>query len=251
VGPQSEWWTHQDINKSRRDNKADWPPDPYLIYGNYDIVKQNDSYIKMTGPASPVSGVKFIKEISIENNGSVKFTVTAENIREVNVSLDLWMNTRLDGFAKGYVPIDENGILKLVKKESDNSEVTPYRIEEDYFYFNPSIPEHPRREQVQEVHLNPRAGFIAGFNKRQMLIIRFEKLNKQLVHPEHGLVELYNFVNEKGDDTLLELEVHGAYRTLLPGETMSWTETWELYPYHGNTNTCQQIKYLQSYVNRM
>ncbi len=251
VGPQSDWWSNQDINKVRRDNKADWPPDPYLIYGNYEIISKEDDYIKMIGPSSPVSGVRLINEITIESRGTVKFTVTAENIRDKNVRLDLWMNTRLDGFAKGYVPIDENGILKLVKSENETNEVTPYRIEENYFYFNPSIPQHPRREQVQEVHLDPTAGFIAGFSERQMLIIRFEKLNKQLIHPEHGPVELYNFINEKGDDTLLELEVHSTYRMLLPGETMSFTETWELTPYNGDTNAANQIKYLQLYENRI
>ena len=251
VGPQSEWWVHQEANISRRDNKVNWPPDPYLIYGNYEIITQNENYIKMIGPASPISGVKLIKEISIGESGIVKFKVTAENIREINVSLDLWMNTRLDGFAKGYVPVDENGILELVKNESEVSEVTPYKIKEGYFYFDPSIPEYPRREQVQEIHLDPRAGFIAGFSEQQMLIIRFEKLKRQLIHPEHGLVELYNFINDKGDDTLLELEVHSTYRTLLPGETMSFTEFWELYPSHEDTNANQQIKYLQSYENRM
>lgn len=245
VGPQSDWWTYQDINKVRRDNKADWPPDPYLIYGSYDIITKEDDYIKMIGPASPVSGIRLINEILIESRGAVKFTATAENIRNGKISLDLWMNTRLDGFAKGYVPINENGILELVKSESETSEVTPYRIEENYFYFNPSIPQHPRCEQVQEVHLDPMSGFIAGFSERQVLIIRFEKLNKQLIHPEHGQVELYNFVNEKGDDALLELEVHSAYQTLLPGETMFFTETWELTPYNGDTNTNNQIKYLQ------
>jgi len=250
VGPQSDWWTSQDINKARQNNKADWPPDPYLIYGNYEIISQNNDYIKMIGPSSPVSGVRFVKEVSIRSEGRVNFTATAENIRDENISIDLWMNTRLDGFAKGYVPIDKNGILEFVKRENETSEITPYRIEEDYFYFIPSIPQQPRHEQVQEVHIDPRAGFIAGFSERQMLIIRFEIQKKQLIHPEHGHVELYNYVDEKGEDTLLELEVHSSYRILQPGETMSFSETWELTPYNGETSAANHIKYLQLYENR-
>ena len=33
IGPQSEWWTHQDIHIDKRDQKINWPPDPFLIYG--------------------------------------------------------------------------------------------------------------------------------------------------------------------------------------------------------------------------
>jgi len=251
IGPQKEWWTNQDINDFRRDNKADWPPDPYLIYGNYDIIIQEDDYLKMIGPESPISGVRLIKEISIDNIGVVTFTVTAENIRDESVCLDLWMNTRMDGFARGYVPVDDNGILELVKRENKTIEVTPYKIESGYFHFNPSIPKKPKREQVQEVHLDPSEGLIAGFSEGQMLIIRFEKLRKQLIHPEHGHVELYNYVNEKGDDTLLELEVHSAFRTLLPGETMSCTETWELIPYRGDRNGNNHINFLRQYRGKM
>lgn len=247
VGPQSEWWLHQDINIIRRDTKADWPPDPYLIYGKNEIIKKNDTYLKMIGPASPVSGVRLLKEISIDSSGRITFKATAENIRDENVSCDLWMLTRLDGFAQAYVPIAENGILELVKDETNTTEATPYKIQRKYFTYAPSLPVKPKTEQIQEAHLSPSAGFMAGFSEQQMLLIRFEKLDQELVHPKHGLVELYSYVNDTGDDSLLELEVHGVYRTLAPGEMMSLTETWELYPYNGDAITAEQIEFLETF----
>ena len=88
VGPQSEWWTHQTLNMKRNEEKADWPPDPYLIYGKNKILSRNDSSLKMVGPESPVSGVKIFKEISIKSSGAVTITSTAENIlNESNQSL--------------------------------------------------------------------------------------------------------------------------------------------------------------------
>jgi len=248
MGPQSEWWIHQDINEARRNRKAVWPPDPYLIYGKYKIISKSNASIKMAGPVSPVSGVRLFKEISIDSSGVVTFMATAENIRKESVSWDLWMNTRFDGFARGYVPIEENGIQEFVKSENKTSEVTPWKIENNYFTFCPSRPEKPKTEQVQEVHLKPSIGFIAGFSERQVLVIRFEKLDQSLIHPEHGQVELYNFVNETGKDRLLELEVHGAYCTLAPGETMTMTENWELLPYNGEANAAAHIEYFEKYL---
>jgi len=78
-----------------------------------------------------------------------------------------------------------------------------------------------------------------------MLLIRFEKVSQKAIHPNHGLVELYNSISKDGIETLLELEVHGAYKTLAPGETMSLTETWELYSYSGDTNSTSQIEFLE------
>jgi hypothetical protein len=248
VGPQSDWWMHQDLNEARRKAKADWPPDPYLIYGEYEIIEQSDSSIKMVGPASPISGVRLFKEIAIDSSGLVTFTAVAENIREESVSWDLWMNTRFDGYARGYIPIKGNGILDMVLGETETREKTPYRVENGHFAFRPSVPEKPKSEQVQEAHLHPSEGLMTCFGAQQMLLIRFEKLDRNLIHPQHGLVESYSFVNESEDDRLLELELHGAYRTLGPGETMSLTETWEVVPYEGSDNTEEHLAFLKYHM---
>ncbi|MFZ0455818.1 MAG: DUF4380 domain-containing protein [Ignavibacteriaceae bacterium] len=248
VGPQSEWWTHQTLNMERNREKADWPPDPYLIYGKNKILGKNDSSVSMIGPESPISGISIYKEISINSSGTVTITSRAKNIRNENVSWDLWMLTRLDGFAKAYVPVKNNGILKLLYSENKRIEITPYQIIKGYFTFNPSIPGGKKTEQVQEVHLYPGNDFIAGFGEEQMLLIRFKKLDKNLIHPQHGLVELYNNVSKDDSDRLLELEVHGAYKTLAPGAAASLTETWEVFPYDGDSSPDEQIKFLNNIV---
>lgn len=245
IGPQSEWWIHQDLNKNRRIQKAVWPPDPYLIYGKFDVIAQSDTMIKMAGPESPVSGVRLYKEITIDSTGIVTFTATAENIRAENISWDLWMNTRLDGFSQCWVPIEENGVLDLVKSDHEKTEATPYKISDGFFTYLPAIPQKPKKEQVQEAHLNPSKGFMIGFDERQMVIIRFEKIGQNVIHPNHGMVELYSYIDDTGDETLLELELHGAYRTLEPGETMSLTETWQVFPYNGNPIAEEQIEFIR------
>jgi hypothetical protein len=249
IGPQSEWWIHQNINKTRRDTEAVWPPDPYLIYGKYKITYQSKSCVKMVGPASPVSGIRIYKEVSINSSGIVVFTATVENIRKDTVRCDIWMNTRLDGFARGYVPLYDNGDVEFVMHENQTRELTPYYIMDGYFTFEPSIPKTPKKEQVQEAHLYPSNDIIAGFNENQMLLIRFIKNKRENIHPEHGAVELYSFINENGNERLLELELHGIYKTLAPREAMSMTETWELFVYNGDNNVKAHIDYLNNILN--
>ncbi len=244
IGPQSEWWANQSLNEQRHASKADWPPDPYLIYGRYKIIEQNHSRIKMRSPASPISGIRLFKEISLESDGRVIFTATAENIRKDTICWDLWMNTRLDGFAKAYVPVEDAGIKEFIHSEDEIKETTPFKIDSGYFSFSPSIPTKPKKEQVQEVHLYPSKGFIAGFTGQQMLLIRFDLLDEDRIHLEHGQVELYSFIGGAATDPLLELEVHSEYKLLAPGETMSFNEIWEILPYNGEDNATDQIQFL-------
>lgn len=250
IGPQADWWINQDINTDRRDKKADWPPDPYLIFADYKIISQTSDHLKMAGPASPVSGVRLTKEVSITPEGLVIFNATAENIRNEPVRIDLWMNTRLDGFARGYVPVDGDGNAEFIHQDTETGRATDYRINQGYFYFDPQKPAGEARPQVQEVHLYPSMGYLAGFSAGQLLLIRFDKIRQSLIHPKHGLVELYNYIDAAGSDNLLELEVHSAYQELLPGESMTWSESWQVIPYNGKSDPEAQITFLKNQVGQ-
>src|ERR1035437_7625364 len=71
VGPQSEWWTKQNINTDRRDSAAPWPPDPYMAYGEYTTLRSDKNCISLESPESPISGINVTKEIAINDDESV------------------------------------------------------------------------------------------------------------------------------------------------------------------------------------
>ncbi len=248
VSPQKEWWIHQSLNESRRKAKADWPPDPYLIYGKNKVISQTDTSLVLKGIDSPISNLRIDKTISISKDGKVTVTSEAENISDKNICWDLWMLTRLHGFANAFVPFSEAGFIDLVKKNTETLEATPYEIIDGFLTLNPSTPKHNKREQTQEFHIYPSSNFIVGFDKNQMLLIEFEMLKKEKVHPNHGLVELYSHVNKDGTDSLLELEVHGEYKCFAPGEKVSLTETWKLSSYKGIDDKNAQIEFLRKYI---
>ncbi|NJM17096.1 MAG: DUF4380 domain-containing protein [Bacteroidales bacterium] len=56
LGPQSAWWTAQYIHIDKRINADVWPPDPYLIYGNYSVVEQTKNSVVTLGPKSKILG---------------------------------------------------------------------------------------------------------------------------------------------------------------------------------------------------
>ncbi|MFP4547586.1 MAG: DUF4380 domain-containing protein [Fidelibacterota bacterium] len=216
LGPQKKWWVRQSANLQRKKQKANWPPDPYLIYGNYEVFRQNPNVIILTGPDSPVSGVKLRKKIAIKPDGVVEFAVSAIGTRDSTLYWDIWMNTRMDGFDRAYVPVNPDDIPDFMIRESAAIEPTPYQYIGNYFTFLPSLPE--KGEQVQEVHLNPVAPFIAGVHGEEILLIQFHRLAKGQVSPGHSQVELYNRIT--AEDQLLELEIHGRYGAVSKEDTL-------------------------------
>ena len=92
VGPQKAWWTQQDVNRERREAKANWPPDPFLAFGKTRVIESTPTRLVLEGIESPVSGVRFSKTyaLSDERADTVEVSVTARNIRCLYTHLDVY-----------------------------------------------------------------------------------------------------------------------------------------------------------------
>ncbi|MCD8483312.1 MAG: DUF4380 domain-containing protein [Verrucomicrobia bacterium] len=59
LAPQEHWWQQQDLIPERQGD--DWPPDPFLEFGRYQILERTTSAVTIISPPSPVSGVQMKK----------------------------------------------------------------------------------------------------------------------------------------------------------------------------------------------
>jgi len=230
VGPQSQWWSDQDVNPELLDNKSIWPPDPYIIYGDFKIVNKTETSLTMIGLKSPVSGVQLTKQYTLKDN-KLLIKVTGENIRNRPISFDLWSNARFDGFTDFIVPSFDEDLLKVDSKESESVERLAYKIENGFFNFIKELPSKSNKTRIGKAFLHPQKGNIIAVRDDTFLLMEFDSVDKNKIHPDQGFIEIYSAVSSKEEDCLLELEHHSAYKTLKPRETISLTETWSLYEY--------------------
>jgi len=228
VGPQSEWWTHQNKSPKRRKAKSIWPPDPYLDHGNFEIIERSDKELTLLGPKSEFTGVQLTKTIKVED-GIVYFDVSATNIRRTRVSWDLWLNLRVDGYASVYVPVADEEKVRIEGKETVTRDMSVFYYDQGYCSIDARIPLPTKKERFAKAFIKPKKGAMAAFAKSQALIIRFKRHPAELIHPEHSLVELYNYTSNVREDALTEMEYHSPYVTLEPGETMEVSQQWEVY----------------------
>jgi hypothetical protein len=244
LGPQSGWWSDQDANAARRDANAVWPPDPYLSFAATRAVEHEASRLVLEGIDSPVTGVRLRKAFAFEpgNATTVRVEVEARNVRERPVARDLWFNTRVAASMRVYVPVATEGNVRI---EPQPGMAPPdWRIEQGLFVLSASPPPAGVDVRRGKAFLQPSAGWIAGFDKGQLFVIRFEHQLRERIHPEHGQVELYL---DHGADLaagLLELEVHAPFRTLAPGETMEAGERWSVLRYDGADDPAAHAAFL-------
>ncbi len=247
VGPQSEWWKHQNIIKEKRNKSSNWPPDPYLIYGKSEILELQKNYIKTISPKSKYTGVQLIKEVEIRKNGIVILKVEAKNIRKEKIAWDLWFNTRMDGFSKVYVPIENKRDVRLQYNEQAKIEKMPYTIEDGFFFFNTKSPSKGINKIEGKAFIYPNVGKMFAFVNSAMFIINFARYKRKLVHPEHGLVEIYNCVSKNGD-ALIELEYHTQHKIIGPNEKIYGYETWEIIDYKNSNTKKEHINFIKQYL---
>lgn len=242
IGPQSEWWTRQDLNPKRRDSKAIWPPDPYLIYGNFNVLEQTASSLVLEGPASPISGVQLTKRYSLSESG-LEIEVTISNSSEVPVSWDIWSNARFGEATLFFVPECENGLLRLETNEGGKTSGPKGEIVKSAFTFVYQSSKSGKAGGNAKAFLHPEKGRIVAVEKGFMLVMAFDYVEQDQIHPEQGFIEIYKLLTPGGTEGLVELEHHSAYVTLKPGESHVLNESWVIHDYAGKMEAEEAVRY--------
>jgi hypothetical protein len=247
LGPQSEWWSKQNIQKDLRARKSKWPPDPYLIYAECEILDRSDTHIILKNPDSPYSGISLVKKISLLETGEVEIISEITNISDTTISWDIWFNTRLEGSSRFFVPLfSETDYRMEYFPKSFN--VIKEEIINGYFTFNHNNEHSNKKIYSSKAFIYPAENKIYAFTGRNMFTIAFEMYDNTDIHPDQALVEIYNRI-KPDQDNLLELEQHTKYVELKPGESFAGKIRWSLQEYIGEDNKYDQIEFIKSSAN--
>lgn len=230
IGPQRDWWTQQDANPARRDARATWPPDPYLEYGDMQVVGRSADHLSLLGPVSLVTGLRLRTEIRIAADGAVSQLIEAVNAGQRSVTWDIWANTRVrDGTA--FVPYERDTRLRLEHGTFDPvaERPLPAAVRDGYLSFDTAIPAGEEgmlhTGKAFMVSTRPR---IFAFSGQDLLITAAPAPGAGTVHPDHAPVEVFQCAGGDPIRALLELEFHSSCRTLAPGASMRYAVAWRV-----------------------
>jgi hypothetical protein len=229
VGPQSGFWSQQDLRPERKARSAVWPPDPFNETARFEIRERTPRLLRLRGPASPVTGLVLEHEYEVVGARTVRMKVTATNRRSTAVSWDLWPNTRVRPEGWPYVRLAEGSAPRLAGPGPDEKSVGAYPVEthEGWLTLAPGHRPQPSREKLwAKAFVRPARGLIAFFHGSQLLLVRAPLVPVERLHPEQAAVEIYRGASAEED--ILELEMHSAYETLAPGSSLGFEQTFEI-----------------------
>jgi len=244
VGPQSEWWTQQDMDPERRSAKATWPPDPFHETARYQVRERSRSRARLESPPSPITGLRRKLEVELVGARRVRIRVTATNGRPTPVAWSFYSNTRVQPDGWAYVRLVPDGI-KRIDGPRDGSPY-PHRVVRGFFVSPPGVKPGPAETPLTaDAFLRPVEARIAYFRGHQLFLKRTETFSEVRLHPEETPVEIYRSSGGGRDAALLELELHGPYEKLPPGQAMSFEETWDILDYPGTAEPEAHLDFLE------
>jgi len=247
VGPQSGWWTDQDLDPARKAAKAGWPPDPFHETARYALIEHTESRLVMRSEASPVTGLEFTETVEITGARRVRFVAVATNRRKASVAWDLWPNTRVRPEGWPYVRLAPGALPRIDGPRQATAGTYPHLMVDGYLTLPPGIrPEAAVAQLSAKVFVQPAAGEIAFFLGRQLLRLTADLVSQERLHPEQTFVELYRGASRDPGSDILELEMHGAYQRLAPGESMSFEQTAVIVDYDGPADSAKHVAFLKA-----
>lgn len=231
IGPQTQWWKHQTINMERRNSPINWPPDPYVSFGKYNIVEKSVSSLVIESGISEVSKLSMRKRFSFNENGVLECFVEATYHGDGETTIDLWNIVRVAG---------ENEIHIYGKLKEIDGPTHPFEKKAmgkyvgEYYTFCPDdmakddvAPEIGWGDDGQvhsgKFHMDMQFGLIESENKNtgDKLVFRFPitgAQNEKLVPTEyHSVGEVYCYHTLDKATAMYELECHDGAATLKNG----------------------------------
>ena len=254
LGPQSQWWTRQNVNPERAADKTPWPPDPYLSLAKYTVAKKTAQELIVDSPASPVSGIALSKRYALVPGkpNSLQVEVSATNRRQREVAWDIWFNTRTYGDTRVYVPLADGAEVRTQAIGSDAAAPLRYTVAERIFSLDLVAPPPGQSARNGKIFLQPAYGWMAGFRGEQAFIVQFPLQARSAIHPDQGQIELFShYQPAEMNMSLLEMEVHAPYVALEPGMTMKAAELWTIVPYEGPATRAAHIAFLRKQAKQL
>ena len=191
-----------------------WPPPPVLDRMAYAASIQGDT-LNLSSYPDPVTGLQFSKSFWINSSKealTINYTIT--NISNKSISVGPWEVTRVPSGGICFFPSDY-----LTQLPSSNLKSTYTKSGTTWFKFDQKLV-----DTNQKLFQGSRLGWLAHVNNGLLFVKQFPDVARNEVAPGQGEVEI--FADEY--HTYIELENHGTYAVLKPGESLHYPTIWHL-----------------------
>jgi len=217
--------------------QSDWGWPPYDVLDNQDYdVEAFGKGLKMISKSDTKSGFQFEKSWEVNKNKSIHIKYVIRNVSTSTKSVGAWVVTRVPCGGLIFFPDGGEGNVPDSNLKLDNRKEGINWIQ---------IDKTPMKEH-QKLFSTAEQGWLANAYNGLLFIKQFPDTKPENYSPQQGEVEIY----VKENKSYIELENHGNYQLLQPGETLCYDETWYLISIPEKINLISRMKELPMLVRK-
>ena len=197
TSPQAEW---------------NWPPVPEYDSRPYTAAQKNGALI-LTGQTSEKYKYHITKEFKADPaDGAIVVTYSITNDAAVERCVAPWEISR----------VDNGGVIFF---DAPSESITPQGLMPFTFEHGATWYQCDEARANRKINADGN-GWYAYANNGLLFVKRFPDIAPTQPAPKEAEIQVYVNVGK----TYIELEAQGAYTSLKPGESLSWTSRWYLLP---------------------
>ena len=220
TAPQSDWG---------------WPPYSTLDQEEY-LVQETGDTLKMTSKPDLKSGLQFEKAFIAINNRFIRIDYCIRNISKKEKAVAAWEVTRVPCGGLAFFPA---GGIKKVPASSLKINLLKNGI-------NWVSIDKKAISAHQKLYATASEGWLAYSFKNVLFVKQFPDTKPADYSPNQGEVEIY----ANKERSYAELENHGPYTLLQPGQSLSYRVNWFLLPVPKEINCKHPNKQLTAYLRK-
>jgi hypothetical protein len=214
TAPQSDWG---------------WPPYSVLDKEEYQVERIGDT-LKMKSRPDSISGFQFEKTWLPVNNKYIRIEYLIRNVTQKSKAVAAWEVTRVPCGGLAFFPNGGNGKIPA-------STLKKYKQKKGINWV--SIDKVPAKNH-EKLFATASEGWLAYALNGVLLIKQFSDIHQQDYSPGQGEVEIYT----NKEKSYSELENHGSYTMLQPGQSLSYITNWFILSIPKTINMQKKIHYL-------
>lgn len=216
--PQSEWR---------------WPPYEALDKDPYQVEISNAREILLKSIPDSVSGLQFSKHFSTKKKYfSIIYSI--KNISGKLRKVAAWEVTRVDTSGRAFFPLSGEAPM-------DKSSLQNIKKIDDYLWYDP---DYEKLESSQKYFGYGKKGYLGWVTGNILFVKSFPDIRPDQPAPGQAEIEIFAHAQYP----YIELENHGPYVNLQPGETLNYEVKWYLKKLRENLTDEEIIEQAESLV---
>jgi hypothetical protein len=212
-------------------SKWGWPPYEALDKKPYSIESQFKNNILLKSKPDSASGLQLRKHFYIKEE-QFHIAYTIKNISDSILEAGPWEVSRVDTGGRAFFKEED-------KKPLPASSLKNIEIRDGYLWYHYD----PETMEKSQKHFGfGEGGYLAYYIRSMLFVKEFPDIEPYEVAPDHGEIEIF----ANASYPYIELENHGRFERLAPGDSLIYRVKWYLKEVPVNTSEKKLIKLVES-----